>query len=111
MPTRTSPTGQYGRGVGVTDVTRKPAGFQTIADVSTVTGLTIPAGGASVALIQVLVGDANWRDDGVDPVNDIGGGFQLAELDSFLYTGDLTAIKFIEVTSGTTATVNIVYYR
>ena len=97
-------------GQNVLDATREPVGYQAIADVSTATGLTVPEN-ARVALIQVLNNDANWRDDGTDPVNGIGGGFQLAELDSFMYVGDLTAIKFIEVTAASTASINIVYYK
>lgn len=97
-------------GNNVQDATRAPVGFQTLADVSTATGLTVPDC-ARVALIQVLENDVNWRDDGTDPVVDFGGGFQLAALDSFLYVGDLTTIKFIEQTAASTARVNIVYYK
>lgn len=86
-----------------------PIGFQTIADVSTATGLTVPDT-ATKALIQVLGANANWRDDGTSPTKGAGGGFQLAVQDSMLYVSDLSAIEFIEATDTETSRINIVYY-
>ena len=97
-------------GCNVVDATRLPLGYEAIADVSTATGLTVPEN-ARIALIQVLTADANWRDDGTDPTKGVGGGFQLSALDSFMYVGDLNAIKFIEATDTETSSVNIVYYK
>lgn len=94
----------------VIDSTRIPVGFESLADVSAATGLNVPEN-ARVALVQALDADCQWRDDGTDPVVDPGGGFLLAASDSFLYVGDLHAIKFIEAVAAATSRVNVVYYK
>ena len=86
-----------------------PNGFQTISDVSTATGLTVPAS-STKCLIQADGEAVNWRDDGTSPTVGAGGGFTLQAGDSMLYVADLDAIELIEAASGVTARVNIVYY-
>ena len=93
----------------VRDGTRRAVGYQHIADCSAATGLTIPAG-AKVAIIQAHTEDIRWRDDGTDPAAAITGGMLLAADDSFLYTGQLEKIKFIEAAAAATAGVNVSYY-
>lgn len=101
--------------VGTTTITgsRKPLGYQQITSLSSAVGLTIPAPTAAnngmvatYAVIQAEAQAVRWRDDGTNPTTSIGmtipsGG----ELD---YSGDLGAIKFIEVTAS--AKLNITYY-
>jgi hypothetical protein len=97
-----------------------PVGYQQITNLATAVGLTIPAatspatagivgntsgtGGASsvgrarYALIQAEGANVRWRDDGVAPTASVG--FRLLQDDSFVYTGDLSAIQFIQETAG-----------
>jgi hypothetical protein len=83
-----------------------PLGFQQITSLSASTGLTPPAG-AALALIVPSVQAVSWRDDGTAPTAAIGMllpvGVQLS------YSGNLAAIRFIEVTAS--ATLNISYYK
>ena len=92
------------------DLNLRPKGYQQIADVSSAVGLTVPteANGskAHYALIQAVTKNVRWRDDGTDPTAAVG--VQLAAGDDFWYTGDLSAIKFIE--EAASAEVNVAYY-
>lgn len=82
-----------------------PKGFENVADLSSAVGLTPPAQ-ASFAVINPEAQDVRWRDDGEDPTISVG---MLLKADSeFTYQGDLSAIRFIEVTSG--ASLNVSYY-
>lgn len=83
-----------------------PRGFQQITDLSVAVGLTPPAGGASVALLNVVGQNVRWRDDGVAPTAAVG--MLLVVGDEFTYQGDLTKLKLIEVVSG--AELNVSYY-
>lgn len=82
-----------------------PKGFESIADVSGATGLTVPAG-ANLALIDATSQDVRWRDDGVAPTDTVGT--LLLKNTPFEYSGNLSAIQFIEITSG--AALNVSYY-
>ena len=97
-------------GSNVLDGTRTPVGYESLDDVSAVKALS-PPDGARVAIIQAIDNAVNWRDDGTNPANGNQGGMQLASGDSFLYVGFLNAIKFIESAGGSTADVNIMYYK
>lgn len=82
-----------------------PKGYQQIADVSEAVGLSVPVG-AVYALIQAAAKGVRWRDDGEDPTATVGMPIA-AEADVF-YTGDLAAIRFIEVEQS--AELNVSYY-
>lgn len=84
----------------------KSLGYQQVTSLSSAAGLTIPAG-AGLALLQVTGQNVRWRDDGTDPTTTVGmvltsGG------DPFPYSGDLSKIKFIEVTAS--AVLNVTYF-
>ena len=83
-----------------------PVGYQQITSVSASTALTIPAG-ANVALIQAEAQAVRWRDDGTAPTASVG--MSLAADETLPYTGNLSAIRFIEQTAG--AKLNVSYYR
>lgn len=95
-----------------------PYGYQQITSLVAATALTVPGGGTKVvggsdtpsdvnaALIQAETQSVRWRDDGTNPTAAIG--MILAAGESFLYTGDLNRIKFIEVTAS--AKLNVSYY-
>lgn len=84
----------------------KPLGDQTITSPSSSTGLTVPAG-ARYALIQAFTQNVRWTDSGTAPTSSTGFEMQ-AGSDPFWYTGDLTAIRFIQET--TNATIYVSYY-
>ena len=97
--------------VGIAGVHLVPVGFQQIASVTSgaAVTLTVPTG-ANNACFQVDTAPLRWRDDGTAPTASIG--MQVANSASgctFFYTGTLTAIQFIAVS--TTGTLNITYYR
>jgi len=83
----------------------KPLGFEQVTDLSAAAALTPPVG-ASFAVINPESQNVRWRDDGEDPTDSVG---MLIEAGSeFTYQGSLSAIRFIETTSG--ATLNVSYY-
>jgi len=84
----------------------QPRGFQSITSLAAAAGLTVPVAGASFAVINPEGQSVRWRDDGTDPTAAVG---MLIPKDAeFTYQGDLSAIKFIETTSG--AKLNVSYY-
>lgn len=91
-------------------VSALPAGYQQITGLAAVQGLTAPTtrGEVNAAIIRPSSGTVRWRDDGTNP--DATHGMVLASTDSPLeYTGDLSAIKFIEVVA--TAILEVFYYQ
>ena len=82
-----------------------PRGYEQLTGIAAATSLTVPLD-AKIAIIDVEAVAVRWRDDGTDPTAAIG--MNLAQLDTFIYTGDLNAIKFIEVAVG--AILNVSYY-
>lgn len=83
----------------------EPAGYVQIT-CATATGLTVPDF-AKYALIQPEAQNVRWRDDGTNPTAAIGQ--IIVANDTLVYSGKLTAIKFIEVTG--TAKVNVTFYK
>ena len=79
-------------------------GFQYISDLSTVQGLSPPSH-SRFCYFHHSVQGCSWRDDGVDPTNEVG----MFTTDApFLYNGDLMKIRFIERTAG--ARLHVSYY-
>lgn len=87
-----------------------PQGFEQVADLTAAVGLAdIPAAAAGPAGFAVLLAETKnvrWRDDGNDPTASVG--MLLIAGEPFVYQGDLSAIKFIEVEP--TAALNVSYY-
>lgn len=83
-----------------------PLGYQQILAPATSTGL-LPATSADYAYIKVQEQDVRYRDDGVNPTATVGVVIQAGQ--GIWYTGDLSAIQFIETTSG--SEININYYK
>lgn len=88
-------------------------GYQQITSLSSAVGLTVPtqtpngsATKANFALIIAETQNVRWRDDGVDPTASVG--MLLTAGVPLQYDGDLSKIKFIEVTAS--AKLNISYY-
>ena len=84
----------------------KPKGYQKITSLGTAVGLTLPAAGASYALIKAEGQTVRWRDDGTNPTTT--DGILLDIGDEMWYTGELTKIKFIETTAA--GTLHVSYY-
>lgn len=79
-------------------------GYQQITSLSSAAKLASKS--AISALIQAETKDVRWRDDGVAPTSSVG--MVLKAGDTLEYSGDLTAIQFIEAESS--AKLNIAYY-
>jgi hypothetical protein len=92
--------------VGVVDANMVPKGDEKIINLNTVKTLTPPAG-ATAALIQATTQNVRWRDSGSDPTANTGIAIITAQ-PPFWYTGDLTAIRFIE--EAASAVLNVSYY-
>ena len=90
---------------GVEPAAMRPLGYQQITSLSSATALTVPVG-ALVALIQAETQNVRWRDDGTNPTASVGMTIGVGS--TLPYTGDLSAIKFIQATAS--ATLNISYY-
>lgn len=84
---------------------RQPLGYKQTT-VAASTGLNPPAG-AVRALIRTEAKDVRWRDDGTAPTATVG--MPLAIGDTLEYTGDLSAIRFIE--QAASALLNITFYE
>jgi hypothetical protein len=82
-----------------------PLGFESVDDLSAAVGLTVPDG-ASFAVISPEGAGVRWRDDGDDPTSEVG--MPILENVEFTYQGDLSAIKFIEMSAS--AKLNVSYY-
>lgn len=83
-----------------------PLGYQQITDLSAEVGLTVPEG-ANFAIIEAEAQNVRWRDDGVPPI--AGVGMLLLAGTQMPYSGPLSAIEFIQTTSG--AKLNVSYYK
>jgi hypothetical protein len=94
------------KGQAVIDGRRIPVGFQQITNLTAAVGLTVPEG-ALIALIQAETQSVRWRDDGTDPTAGVGNVITADSI--LLYTGKLSAIKFIQATA--TAKLNVSFYR
>lgn len=99
------PTHVTGGAIHIQDASLTPEGYEQITSLTTAIGLTVPAN-ARMALIQVLAQDVRWRDDGTDPTT--GVGMLISAGNEFWYTGDLDAIKFIELVAD--SEINVAYY-
>jgi hypothetical protein len=82
-----------------------PLGFQQLTSLSSAAGLTVPDG-ALFAVIDVEAENVRWRDDGTNPTATVG--MRIIADTELVYSGDLSAIKFIAETSG--AIANVSYY-
>lgn len=82
-----------------------PVGYQQITSLGSSTALTVPTG-ARVVIISPEDQQVRWRDDGGSLTTTVG--MVIGVDDYFIYTGDLSAIRFIE--EAASAKLNISYY-
>lgn len=85
----------------------EPAGYVQITSLAAAANITSIPNGATLAVIQAESQNVRYRDDGTNPTTSVG--MILAAGDILYYTGDMSAIKFIEVTGS--AKLNISYYK
>ena len=78
-------------------------GFQSITDLSVAVGLTVPSG-STTTIVNVETSSVRWRDDGVAPTATVG--MLLLPGQTLIYNGNLSAIQFIDVTSGAAIVAN-----
>lgn len=83
----------------------RAAGNQQITSLSSATGLTVPTG-ACFALIQAETQDVRFL-CGSDPTASVG--LILFAGDYMLFNGELSELKFIQVSSG--ANLNVQYFK
>lgn len=83
-----------------------PLGYQQFTLAAATALPSIPLG-ATEALVVCETQTVRWRDDGTNPTASVG--MPLTANTAFPYTGNLSAIKFIQTT--TTATCNVSYYK
>lgn len=84
----------------------KPLGHAKITDLSAAVGLTAPDG-ARLAFLKAETQTVRWRDDGTDPTASVG--MQMLTTDpAFIYSGDLSAIKFIQTSAS--AALSVAFY-
>ena len=99
--------GFLGNGTITGDAYRTPINYEQITSLSAAKGLTAATyDGATYAVIQAETQDVRWRDDGTAPTTSVG--MLLSAGQQIAYYGDLSAIKFIEVTAS--AKLNVSYY-
>lgn len=80
-----------------------PLGFVNVTGLSTVKGITAPAGTVTVVIVAESQ-DVRWRDDGTNPTASVG--MLLAAGAEMTYTGDISKLKFIETTASATLDVS-----
>lgn len=79
--------------------------ISTAKTLAVIIGVPLPAGSTSV-WIQAEAQGFRWRDDGTAPTSSTG--MVLSTGDSIIYNGPLSALRFIETTSG--AKLNLTFY-
>lgn len=88
-----------------------PLGYCQLSTLSASVLLSSCAGGipsgSTIALIQAEAQAIRYRDDGTAPTAAVG--LPVAAAGSFLYSGPLNRLRFIEQTSG--AKLNVLFYR
>jgi len=88
----------------------RPLGYGRVTSLSAAAGLPTISGSipnADVAVIRAETQAVRYRDDGTDPTAAIGTPLSAGQ--EFVYTGNMSAIKFIEQTASATLHVN--YYK
>jgi hypothetical protein len=82
-------------------------GYSQITNLSAATGLgSIPVGSA-VALVQAQDQDVRWRQDGTNPTATTGT--LLPANSERLFGGNLSELKFIQVSASPAAILNVEY--
>ena len=92
----------------VADTRYKSLGYAQITDLSAAVGLpSIPAGAWYVA-IQIELQDVRYRDDGVDPTDEVGMIIKAGDPPSWINVDNLENVLLIEMDAG--AIANVTYY-
>lgn len=84
-----------------------PLGYQQYTNLTSATNLSGYPPEATIAEIIVEAQAIRYRDDGTPPTASIG--MPVAAGNAFQYSGDLSAIQFIQQASG--AIINVSYYK
>lgn len=85
----------------------EPNGREQISGLNVVKGLTTVPAFSKVVMIQPQTQNIRWRDDGVNPSATVG--MILVANDVLVYSGDMSALKFIETTPS--AKINVNFYK
>lgn len=90
-----------------------PVGYMQLTAMSSAKSIASATGGGAIptdtysAILQAEAQDIRYRDDGTNPSATVGMILKVGI--PIEYTGDLTAIKFFEATSG--GILNISFYK
>ena len=84
-----------------------PAGYQQYTSLASATPLTNVPAGSTMALICAEVAGVRWRDDGTNPTASVGQPVGAGQC--FSYSGNFSAIKFIQQSAS--ATLDVSYYK
>ncbi|HVU88038.1 MAG TPA: hypothetical protein VHD36_12025 [Pirellulales bacterium] len=87
---------------------RKPLGYRQLTTIDAATTLSPPAGAqyAIIAADSAKGINLRWRDDGTAPTTAVG--MEILAGNEEPYTGDLSAVQVIGVSTG--AAANVAYY-
>lgn len=94
-------------GGGSTPYAYTPLGYAQITNLATAVGLGAIPAGATVAFINCEASEVRYRDDGTAPTAAIG--MPLNPGQTLQYSGNLSAIEFIQVVGG--AILNVSFYK
>lgn len=83
-----------------------PLGYEQLTSFSSAKALQSVPAGAKVVVLNPETKSVRWRDDGTSPTTSVG--MVIAAGEYFTYTGDPSALVFIEVSA--TAKLNVSYY-
>jgi hypothetical protein len=83
-----------------------PMGYQQITSLTSAQSLTVPSGSA-FCYVTVEGTNVRWRDDGTAPTASVGMPIYAGQA-PLLFSGDLSVVKFIQVSAS--ATLNVAYY-
>lgn len=84
-----------------------PLGYQQLTSLGSAATLTVPTG-ATCALLSAEAQTVRFRDDGTAPTASVGMPLLVASPPQ-PYCGTLSALQFIQATSG--GILNVLYYR
>ena len=85
-----------------------PLGYEQITNLSAAVGFASVPTGATFAYVEVEGANVRWRDDGTNPTASVGMPVYAGSAPT-LFSGDLAALKFIQVVA--TATLNVSFYK
>lgn len=98
-----------GGGIASSNSSRVPLGYVQVTNLSSPVGIGPVPTNATLAIINVSGGSVRWRDDNISPTSSVG--MPVNADNGIQYNGVLSQIQFIQVSSGSPATLDVSFYR